>query len=71
VNSANVGPYGDAVKNELIPAIEKQFRANGPGWACLATADRRAGGKRSQGAVILRRTPHRKQAEEILDYIRE
>ena len=33
VNSANVGPYGDAIKNELIPAIEKQFHAIGQGWA--------------------------------------
>ena len=30
VNSANLGPYGDA---ELIPAIEKQFRGIGEGWA--------------------------------------
>jgi hypothetical protein len=33
VNSANVGPYGDAIENELIPAIEKQFRGIGQGWA--------------------------------------
>lgn len=33
VNSANVGPYGDAIENEVIPAIEKQFRAIGQGWA--------------------------------------
>jgi hypothetical protein len=33
VNSANVGPYGDAIENELIPAIEKQFRGLGEGWA--------------------------------------
>ncbi|MGC1425031.1 MAG: alpha/beta hydrolase-fold protein [Terracidiphilus sp.] len=33
VNSANVGPYGDAIENELIPAIEKQFRGLGAGWA--------------------------------------
>jgi len=33
VNSANVGPYGDAIETELIPAIEKQFRAIGQGWA--------------------------------------
>ena len=26
VNSANVGPYGDAVMNELIPYIEEHFR---------------------------------------------
>jgi hypothetical protein len=33
VNSANVGPYGDAIENELIPAIEKQFHAIGQGWS--------------------------------------
>ena len=33
VNSANVGPYGDAIENELIPAIEKQFHGIGQGWA--------------------------------------
>jgi hypothetical protein len=36
VNSANVGPYGDAIENELIPAIEKQFRGIGQGWARFA-----------------------------------
>lgn len=33
VNSANLGPYGDAIETELIPAVEKQFRAIGQGWA--------------------------------------
>ncbi len=33
VNSANLGPYGDAINNELIPAIEKKFRGLGQGWA--------------------------------------
>lgn len=33
VNSANLGPYGDAITYELIPHIEKQFRAIGKGWA--------------------------------------
>jgi hypothetical protein len=33
VNSANLGPYGDAIMYELIPAVEKQFRALGKGWA--------------------------------------
>ena len=33
VNSANVGPYGDAITHELIPYIEKQFRGIGEGWA--------------------------------------
>jgi hypothetical protein len=26
VNSANAGPYGDAIMNELIPAVEERFR---------------------------------------------
>ena len=33
VNSENVGPYGDAITYELIPEIEKRFRAIGQGWA--------------------------------------
>ena len=33
VNSANVGPYGDAINQELIPYIEKRFRGLGQGWA--------------------------------------
>ncbi len=33
VNSANLGPYGGAIMKELIPAIEKQFRGIGEGWA--------------------------------------
>ena len=33
VNSANLGPYGDAITYELIPYIEKEFRGIGKGWA--------------------------------------
>ena len=33
VNSANLGPYGDAINKELIPYIEKTFRGIGQGWA--------------------------------------
>ncbi|MGC1514779.1 MAG: hypothetical protein WA810_04330 [Maribacter sp.] len=33
VNSANQGPYGDAITYELIPEIEKQFRGIGEGWS--------------------------------------
>jgi hypothetical protein len=33
VDSANVGPYGSAINQELIPAIEKQYRGIGQGWA--------------------------------------
>jgi hypothetical protein len=33
VNSANQGPYGDAINYELLPEIEKRFRGIGQGWA--------------------------------------
>jgi len=33
VNSANSGPYGDALVNELVPAVEERFRALGEPWA--------------------------------------
>jgi hypothetical protein len=33
VNSANLGPYGDAITYELVPYIEKQFRGLGQSWA--------------------------------------
>ena len=33
VNSANMGPYGDAITYELIPYIEEKFRGIGEGWA--------------------------------------
>lgn len=33
VNSENLGPYGDAITHELIPEIERRFRAIGKGWA--------------------------------------
>jgi hypothetical protein len=33
VNSANNGPYGDAIQYELIPEIERRFRGLGQGWA--------------------------------------
>jgi hypothetical protein len=33
VDSANVGPYGEAINRELIPYIEKEFHGIGQGWA--------------------------------------
>jgi len=33
VNSANLGPYGDAINYELLPEIERRFRAIGEPWA--------------------------------------
>jgi len=32
VNSANLGPYGDAITYELIPHVEKLFDGIGDGW---------------------------------------
>jgi len=37
VNTANNGPYGDAIHQELIPAIEKKFRCISAGYARLLT----------------------------------
>jgi hypothetical protein len=33
VNSVNVGPYGDAILQELIPEVEKRFRTIAEPWA--------------------------------------
>jgi hypothetical protein len=33
VNSANIGPYGDAIVHELLPYLEKKYRGLGQGWA--------------------------------------
>jgi len=33
VNSVNNGPYGDAIQYELLPEIERRFRAIGQNWA--------------------------------------
>lgn len=33
VNSANLGPYGDAITHEFIPALERKYRGIGQGWA--------------------------------------
>lgn len=33
VNSANIGPYGDAIVYELLPYLEKKYRGIGEGWA--------------------------------------
>jgi hypothetical protein len=33
VDSANLGPYGEAINRELIPYIEQKFRGIGQGWA--------------------------------------
>lgn len=33
VNSANSGPYGDAIVRELLPYLENKYRGLGQGWA--------------------------------------
>jgi len=33
VNTANMGPYGDAITYELLPYIEERFRGIGEGWS--------------------------------------
>jgi hypothetical protein len=33
INSANMGPYGDAIVYDLIPEVERRFRGIGQGWA--------------------------------------
>ena len=52
VNSENVGPYGSAINDELIPAIEKQFRGIGAGWA-RATAGGSTGGWEAIATQVL------------------
>ena len=51
VNSQNVGPYGDAITYELIPYLEKKYRAIGAGWARFMYGGS-TGGWESLGAQI-------------------
>ncbi len=51
VNSANLGPYGDAITQEVVPQIEKRFRAIGQGWA-RATYGGSTGGWESLASQI-------------------
>ena len=37
MNSANLGPYGDAVNHELLPAIDRAFRTIGQPWGRTVT----------------------------------
>ncbi|MEZ5317259.1 MAG: alpha/beta hydrolase-fold protein [Vicinamibacterales bacterium] len=37
VNSENNGPYGDAITRELLPEVERRFRAIGQPWARVLT----------------------------------
>ncbi len=43
VNSANLGPYGDAIVRELIPYVERRFRGLGEPWARAAYGDSTGG----------------------------
>ena len=53
VNSANLGPYGDAINKELIPEIERRFRGIGAGLGALHLRwiDRRLGSARHPGVL--------------------
>jgi hypothetical protein len=52
VNSANLGPYGDAITYELIPHIEKTFRGLGQPWARFMYGGS-TGGWEAMGAQIM------------------
>lgn len=52
VDSENVGPYGSAIHEELIPAIEEKYRGIGAGWA-RATFGGSTGGWESVAAQVL------------------
>jgi hypothetical protein len=52
VNSANNGPYGDAITFDLIPYIEKQFRGIGLGWARVMIGGS-TGGWETLGAQVM------------------
>ena len=51
VNSANLGPYGDAVIDELIPVVEEKFRAIGEPWS-RTTFGGSTGGWRALAAQV-------------------
>ncbi len=52
VNTANNGPYGDAITLDLIPMIEKQFRGIGQGWARVLTGGS-TGGWEALGVQVM------------------
>ncbi len=52
VNSANLGPYGDAITYELLPYLEKKYRALGGGWARFMYGGS-TGGWEALGAQVL------------------
>ncbi|MED6307712.1 MAG: hypothetical protein VX563_06845, partial [Planctomycetota bacterium] len=52
VNSENLGPYGDAIQTELIPAVEREYRGIGQGWA-RATLGGSTGGWEAVAVQVL------------------
>ena len=52
VNSANIGPYGDAIVQELLPYLEKKYRALGTGWSRFMYGGS-TGGWEAMGAQVL------------------
>jgi hypothetical protein len=52
VNSANNGPYGDAIVYDLLPRVEKQFRGIGQSWA-RAMIGGSTGGWETFGAQVM------------------
>jgi len=52
VNSANNGPYGDAITKDLIPYIEQRFRGIGQPWARVLTGGS-TGGWEALGVQVL------------------
>jgi hypothetical protein len=51
VNSANNGPYGDAITRDLLPYIEQKFRGIGRPWARVMTGGS-TGGWEALGAQV-------------------
>ena len=52
VNSANIGPYGDAIVYELLPYLEKKYRGLGQGWARFMYGGS-TGGWEAMGAQVI------------------
>ncbi len=52
VNSANNGPYGDAITYDLLPYIERQFRGIGQPWARVLVGGS-TGGWEALGVQVL------------------
>jgi len=81
VNSANVGPYGDAITKELMPKVDKTFRTISKRWARTITGGSTGGWetigqavfypKKYSGAWIFYPDPldfHFHQLVDIYDY---